>query len=60
MSESSSLCDDLIAFADGELDPERAAAFRDHLRTCDACQVGLVEVLQLSARLSDLPPRSGT
>jgi hypothetical protein len=51
-----SLCSDLTSFADGELEPARADAFRDHLRTCDACQAGLVEALQLSAQLSTLRP----
>lgn len=49
-----SLCSDLTSFADGELDSARAAAFRDHLRTCDACQAGLLEALQLSAQLSTI------
>lgn len=49
-------CDDLVAFADGELG-ERADAFRDHLRSCEACRVGLVDCLQLTAQLSCLPPR---
>ena len=47
-------CGDLIAFADGELDPERAAVFRIHLRTCEACQSALIETVLLSARLSEL------
>lgn len=51
-----SLCLDLVSFADGELDDERAAAFRDHLRTCGACRTGLVEAMQLSAQLSTLTP----
>jgi cellulose synthase operon protein C len=51
-------CEDLTKFADGELDPERAAAFREHLKTCDACPDHLVEALQLRARLSNLS-RSG-
>jgi anti-sigma factor RsiW len=50
-------CDDLVGFADGELEPERAATFRAHLRTCEACRRGLVEAMQLSARLSDLVDR---
>jgi len=50
-------CMDLIRFADGELEPERAEAFRDHLRTCAACRAGLVEAMQLAARLSALAPR---
>jgi hypothetical protein len=47
-------CFDLISFADGELDPERAAAFRAHLRTCAACQSSLIEAMQLHARLTTL------
>jgi hypothetical protein len=49
-------CSDLIHFADGEIDPERAHAFRVHLLTCESCRIGLVEALQLDARLADLPP----
>ncbi len=49
-------CSDLVSFVDGELDAEHAEAFRAHLRTCDACQTGLVEAMQLSARLSTLEP----
>lgn len=48
-------CSDLQAFADGELDRDRANAFRDHLRTCDVCQAGLIEALQLSAQITVLP-----
>ncbi len=58
MPERTTPCDDLIAFADGELDAERAAAFRIHLRACEACQSALIEAVQLSARLSELTPRS--
>jgi anti-sigma factor RsiW len=58
MAESTIPCDELIAFVDGELDPERAAAFRMHLRTCEACEEALVEAIQLTARLSELAPRS--
>jgi hypothetical protein len=58
MPERTMPCDDLIAFADGELDSERAAAFRIHLRDCEACQRALIEAVQLSARLSELTPRS--
>jgi anti-sigma factor RsiW len=47
-------CDDLVGFADGELEPDRATAFRAHLRTCEACQAALVEAMQLNARLSEL------
>jgi anti-sigma factor RsiW len=52
-----SRCDDLVGFADGELDPERAAAFRAHLPTCHSCQTCLVEALQLTARLGELTLR---
>lgn len=51
-------CDDLVGFADGELEPDRAAAFRSHLRTCEACRRGLVEAMQLNARLSELAERA--
>jgi hypothetical protein len=51
-------CADLIRFADGELDPEQAEEFRAHLRTCALCRAGLVEALQLSARLGGLAPRA--
>jgi anti-sigma factor RsiW len=54
MPEATSPCDDLIGFADGELEPGRAAAFRAHLRACEACRAGLIEAMQLSARLSEL------
>jgi cellulose synthase operon protein C len=47
-------CHDLIRFADGELEPERAEVFRAHLRTCATCPAELVEALQMSARLSEL------
>ena len=49
-------CVDLIRFVDGELEPEHAAAFRDHLSSCDACQSRLVEAMQLSTRLGSLGP----
>jgi len=58
MSETMSPCDDLVGFADGELEPDRAAAFRAHLRTCEACRRGLVEAMQLNARLSELAERA--
>jgi anti-sigma factor RsiW len=57
MLETMSPCDDLVGFADGELEPDRAAAFRAHLRTCEACRRGLVEAMQLNARLSELAER---
>lgn len=49
-------CPDLVLFVDGELDPERAEAFRDHLATCSECRIGLVQAMQLNARLSLLEP----
>jgi anti-sigma factor RsiW len=58
MSETMSPCDDLVGFADGELEPDRAAAFRAHLRSCEACRRGLVEAMQLNARLSELAERA--
>lgn len=48
------LCCDLVAFADGELTPDRAAAFRAHLVTCSHCRSELVEHNQFTARLSDI------
>jgi anti-sigma factor RsiW len=51
-------CDDLTLFCDRELEPERADAFRAHLRRCEACQAGLVEAMQLRARLRSMAPRS--
>jgi hypothetical protein len=51
-------CGDLIHFADGELEPGRAAAFRSHLANCEACRVCLLEEMQLSARLGSLRLRA--
>ena len=48
-------CADLIAFADGELAPDRANAFRDHLRICAGCRDGLIDALQISTQISTLP-----
>jgi hypothetical protein len=48
-------CVDLVRFADGELEPERAEAFRAHLLGCNACRDGLLEALQLGTRLAGLP-----
>lgn len=54
-------CSDLVGFADGELDAERAGAFRQHLDECAACQADLLEAVQLGAQLSTLEelPRGG-
>jgi len=49
-------CQDLVSFADGELEPERAEAFRAHLAGCAACRAALLEAMQLGARLGALPP----
>ncbi len=46
------ICDNLVPFADGEISPDDAAAFRVHLKDCEECQERLVEANQLSARLS--------
>src|SRR5512141_2356795 len=41
---------DLVhAFADGELEPAEADAFREHLGTCERCQAELDDILQLQA-----------
>jgi cellulose synthase operon protein C len=39
----------LHAFVDGELEPAEADVFREHLGTCERCQVELEDVLQLQA-----------
>jgi anti-sigma factor RsiW len=52
-------CSDLVGFADGELDSERASAFRRHLGSCAACQVDLIEAVQLGAWLSALADGPG-
>src|ERR1044071_4995347 len=36
------ICKTLPAFSDGDLDPDGAVAFRDHLATCHACQQDLL------------------
>lgn len=55
-------CEDVTAFADGEMSDDRAAAFREHLMTCDVCRLALVEAMQLDVRLGELgdrpPPRA--
>jgi len=40
-------CENLGAFADGELPPDQAEAMREHLATCQACQANLEDILQL-------------
>lgn len=55
-------CGDLAAFADGELAPDRAVAFREHLGRCVECQSGLERDMQIDALLTAAavprPPRS--
>lgn len=51
-----SSCSDLVAFADGELEPDRAEAFRVHLQTCERCQTELIPAIQLSTHLAVLVP----
>lgn len=41
------LCDDIERFADGEMPPAEAEAFRDHLLECANCRVQLENLLQL-------------
>jgi tetratricopeptide (TPR) repeat protein len=43
------LHDQVHAFADGELSPEEAATFREHLATCQQCQEDLDDILQLQS-----------
>lgn len=40
-------CDRLEAFADGELAPEEAQEFTEHLGTCASCQARLTRLMQL-------------
>jgi len=53
MSGMSDMGDDIHelvhAFADGELEPAEAEAFREHLGTCEQCQAELDDILQLQA-----------
>jgi hypothetical protein len=42
-----SLCDNVELFVDGELAPEHAEAFRQHLPDCARCQQQVTELLQL-------------
>jgi cellulose synthase operon protein C len=47
MSEA---CENLSRFVDGELGPEEEARFRDHLLSCEGCQVRLSNAVQLELR----------
>ena len=42
-------CESLHAFADGELEPTAAAAFRLHLAECARCEAGLLDLMQMQA-----------
>lgn len=46
----SALCENLSRFVDGELSPEEEASFHDHLLSCEACQAGLSNAVQLELR----------
>lgn len=46
-------CADLWLFVDGELEADRAMAFRRHLETCEACKADLLKAEQLAARLTE-------
>lgn len=50
-----SICDQLSAFADGELSEEAGQSFQDHLAGCDSCIEGLGEIWMLDARVARLP-----
>ncbi len=47
-------CDELHAFADGELERAEAERFREHLATCARCQRELEDVLQLASLSGEL------
>jgi hypothetical protein len=49
--------EDVGAFADGELSPERADGFRLHLATCEACEAALGGLVQQAAILSTGEPK---
>jgi tetratricopeptide (TPR) repeat protein len=52
------ICSDLVLFVDGELEPERADAFRAHLHTCVHCRAELVSDMQVTAHLATLARQS--
>ncbi|WP_224245161.1 CHAT domain-containing protein [Hyalangium gracile] len=47
-------CENLSRFADGELSPEEAASFQEHLLSCERCQVGLSNAVQMELRADRL------
>lgn len=52
-------CDNLAAFADGELKELDADAFRAHLSGCERCQRGLIDYMEMVARLETAARASG-
>lgn len=53
------MCWQVGAFVDGDLDTERADAFREHLDGCAKCQAEVLAQQQMKARLSTLEPTNG-
>jgi hypothetical protein len=51
-SSSIQPCDDLVPFADGELNPDERTMYREHLSRCRKCRADLLLHLQMTARLS--------
>lgn len=47
-------CEELQSFADGELDPDRTAAVRQHLRGCQECRRELMSIVNFRAQLDEL------
>ncbi len=61
--DSMDIHDQVHAFADGELSPEEADAFRLHLGTCEQCQTDLDDILQMQAlggRLAEAEKKEAT
>ncbi|OJH38337.1 CHAT domain-containing protein [Cystobacter ferrugineus] len=54
-----SLCENVELFVDGELAPEDAEAFRQHLPGCARCQRGVTDLLQLKLLAHRHPERAG-
>lgn len=44
----SSICGNVEPFVDGELAPEKAAVFRQHLPDCASCKRAMTELVQLN------------
>ncbi len=47
--------EDISAYVDGELAPERAARLQDHLATCECCRELRDRMMQLKTSIGDLP-----